>query len=149
MERLHPVTREQEVPVHIEIAAIVAVNFGSKRVQNLRLVHPFSNPPNLLVAKGSSVATFGTNIVGVLSTSLIWADDCIVTIDGSRNTGPNTFAAITTLDKRQAAWECIVHALAFAFIKNSWPATSTTCHGPIMLILGQAVDEAIPNKDRL
>jgi hypothetical protein len=39
--------------------------------------------------------------------------------------------------------------LALAFPEHSWPATITAGHGPIVLVLGQAISQAIADKHRL
>ncbi len=132
---LHPVAREQKVPVYIEVAAVVAVNFGAKSLQDLGLVHPFGDPPNLIVAKRSTITAFDADIIRILSTALVRPDDGIVTVDGGRDTRPDAFATVTALNERKATRECIVHALAFAFVEDSWPATLATCHRSVVLIL--------------
>ncbi len=149
MERLHPVTSKQKVPVYIEVAAIVAVDFGAKSLQNFRLVHPFSDPPNLVVAKRCITTAFDTDIIWILSTPLVRPDNRVVAVDGSRNTRPHTSATITALNERQTAGKCVVHALAFTLTEDSWPATIATCHGPVVLILGQAVNKAVSDQYRL
>ncbi len=148
MERLHPVAGEQEIPVYIEIAAIVAVHFGAKTLQDFRLVHPFGDPPDLFVAERSTVTALDADIVRILSASLVRPDYCIVTVNGSRNTRPDTFAAITALNEREATGKCIIHALAFTFIEDSWPPTVTTCHRPVVLVLSKAVNKAVPDHYR-
>lgn len=74
MEGLHPVTRKQEASVDIEITTVVAVNFGAQGLQYLRLVEVLGDPVKLLVAKGSSILTFRSNVIGVLASSLVGTD---------------------------------------------------------------------------
>ena len=86
MERHHPVTSEQEVSVHIEVAAFIAVNLSAKGLHHLRLVEPFADPSELSVAQGPTILALDTDVVRVLSSALVRSDDSIVAIDCCWNT---------------------------------------------------------------
>lgn len=81
MERLHPVTGEQEAPVEVEIATLVAVDFNSQSPEDLGLVEPLGNPAKLHVAKLPSIFAFRANIIRVLTRSLIGANHGIIAIN--------------------------------------------------------------------
>ena len=81
MKRLHPITRKQEVPVDIEIAAVVRIRLRSKRLKHVGLVKVLSDPVELLVAQATAISALDADIVGVLARSLIGADYRVVAVD--------------------------------------------------------------------
>lgn len=147
MERHHPVTSEQEIPVDIGVAAFVAVNFSAERLHNLRLVEPFADPSKLSVAKRSTILTLHTDVVGILSGTLVGANDSVVAVDCCGHARPNALAIVAAFDEGLAARKCVVHCLALALVDNSWPASITASHGPVVLVLSQAISEAVTNED--
>ena len=146
VERLHPVPSEKEVPIHVKVAPIIAVNLHSKSLHDLWLVQIIVDPPKLGVAQTSILARF-THIVWILTGSLIRTEDGVIAVDGCRNTRPNAPAIVAALDKRLAARQSIVHGLASALVDNGWPAAIPTCHGSVMFVLGKAVGETVTNHD--
>lgn len=86
VERHHPISSEQEVSVDIKVATFVAVNFGAKRLHHLRLVEPLADPSELSVAERSTVLALYTDVIGVLSSALVRANDSIIAVDSCRNT---------------------------------------------------------------
>lgn len=48
-----------------------------------------------------------------------------------------------------AAREGIVHGLASALVDDCWPASITTSHGSVVLVLFQTVGETVADHDRL
>ena len=81
MERHHPVTSEQEVSVHIEVAAFIAVNLSAKSLHHLRLVKPFADPSELSVAQRPTILALDTDVVRILSGALIRSNDSVIAID--------------------------------------------------------------------
>ena len=86
MERHHPVSSEQEVSVHIEVAAFIVVNLSAKSLHHLRLVEPCADPSKLSVAKRSTILALNTDIVRILSSALVRSNDSVVAIDCCWNT---------------------------------------------------------------
>ena len=149
MEWLHPVTLEEEVAVNVEVAAVVARGFRAKRLHHSWFVEVLADPSKLGVAQVAAVLALATNVVHVLAGALVGADHRVIAVDGGRHTRPDALAVVAVLDERLAAWEGIVHSLAFALGQNSRPATLTTGHGAVLLVLGVAVGKTVANQDRL
>lgn len=66
VERLHPVTLEEEVSVDIKVAAVITADFNTELLLNICLVQKFANPSKSRVAQVAAVFTLSTNIIYVL-----------------------------------------------------------------------------------
>ena len=105
----HPVTLEEEVPIDIEIAAVVGVDFDAKARLDFRLVEPLRNVAELRVAEVAAVLAFTANVINILACTLVGTDHSIVAINGCRDTRPDALTFVTVLDQRLAAGKSIVH----------------------------------------
>jgi len=146
--RLHPVALEQEVAVDVEVAAVVRVDLCTDGLHDFLLVEVRGDPVDLIVAKAVAAAG-AANIIDILAGALVWANHSVIAIDRGRNTAPHRLRVVAVLDQASTAGIGVIHRLALALIKNSRPATLTTGHGAIVLILSKAVGKTITNKDRL
>ena len=80
---------------------------------------------------------------------MVGTNESIVAVDTRGDTRPDTFAIVTVLDQTLAAGKCVIHRLAFAFVKNSRVSTLATSHRSVVLILSVSISETIPDQDRL
>lgn len=148
VERLHPVTLEEEVAVDVKVARVKAINFGSNSLQNFGLVEVGANKFEIIVAEAAVFARLA-DIVDVLASALVRTQKGVVAVDGGRNASPGTFTVIARLNHRLAATESIVHGLASALVKNSRVTTLTASHGAVVLILSEAIGETVTDQNRL
>jgi hypothetical protein len=88
-------------------------------------------------------------IVDVLTGFLVWANECIVTVDASWHTRPDALTVVTVLNQAQASWKSIIHGLALALIKDSWPSTITTGHWLVVIVLGKTIGETVTDENSL
>jgi len=149
VERLHPVSLEKEVSVNIKIAAVVATNFNTEFLLNRLFVQILANPAKSRVAEVVGILALTTDVVDILSGSLIRTNHSIVAVDTGRNARPNTLAIIAILDEALTARKSVLHSLAFTIIKNSWVTTLSTSHWLIVLVLSKAISKTVTNQDRL
>ena len=126
---------------------IIAVNLCAKGFHNLWLVEPFVDPSKLSVTE-RSIFAWNTDIVRVLSCSLVGSDDGIVAVDSRRNTWPDTLAIVTAFNEWLASRERVVHSLTLAFFYNGWPATIAASHRPVVFVLREAVGKTVTDQDR-
>lgn len=145
---LHPVTVEEEVTVDVKVAGVVALNFGTQSLPNFGLVEVLRDVVHLLVAKAATLA-LGTDIVDVLTRTLIRSQEGVVAVDGGRDTDPSTLTVVAGLNHRKAARKGIVHRLAGGFIQNSRVATLTASHWSIVWVLGETISQTVSDKHRL
>lgn len=75
VERTHPIALEQEIPVDIKVATVVCHGLNTKSVLDFRLVEIFRNPAERRVAEVARILALATNIVDILASLLVWADD--------------------------------------------------------------------------
>ena len=148
VERLHPVTLEQEVAVDVKVAAVVARSLGTKRFHDFLLVQVFTDPLKVLVAQIASLALLA-DIIHILSGALVGAHHGVVAVNRSRHAGPNGLAVVAILDEGSAARVGILHRLTVAGIQDSGPSTFAASHGLVVLVLCQAVGETVANCDGL
>lgn len=146
---LHPVTMEEEVPVDVKVAGVIAINFGTDSVADFVLVQVFRYVAHALVAKVALVLTLAANIVHVLSGLLVRSKESIVTIDGGRDTDPCTFAAVARLNHGLAAAKGVIHGPTSALIQHSRVTTITTGHGAVVFILSERISQPVANQNRL
>jgi hypothetical protein len=66
VEWLHPVTLEKEVSVDVEIAAIIAANFGTKLSLDFFLIEIFANIAQSRVAEVARVLALATDVIDIL-----------------------------------------------------------------------------------
>ena len=78
VEWLHPVAMQQEISIHVEIAAIIAVNFGTQSLEDFGPIEPLGDPTKLHVAQRSTIRAFFADIVRVLTRALIRTDQATV-----------------------------------------------------------------------
>lgn len=149
VERLHPVTLEEEVAVDVKVAAVIAIDLSTNGVANLLLVQVFADPAESAVAEVAAVLTLATDVIDVLTGALVRSNEGIVAVDGGRDTAPDATALITVVDQRLAAGKGVVHALALALAENGRVATLSAGHGTVVLILGVGISQAVADKDGL
>lgn len=149
MEGLHPVTLEEEVAVDIKVAALIALNLDAESVHDILLVQVVADPAKSAVAEVAVVLALSTDVIDVLTSALVGADELIVTVDGGRNARPDTAALVAVTDKRLASGEGVVHAAALALAENGGVATFAAGHGAVVLILGKRISQAITDEDGL
>ena len=149
MKGLHPVALEEEVAVDVEVAAVVAGDLGAERLHDLLVVQVAADPAELGVAQVAAVLALAADVVDVLPGALVGAEERVVAVDGCRDAGPDAFAVVTALDERLAAGERVVHGLAFAFVEHGRPSALAARHGSVVLVLGQAVGQAVADEDGL
>jgi len=80
VERLHPVTLEQEVPVDVEVAAVVLGNFSTESLHDLVVVEVLGDPVDLVVAE-VPVLTRLADVVDVLTGALVRTDHGVITVN--------------------------------------------------------------------
>jgi len=85
MEWLHPVTLEQEVPVDIEVARIVAADFGTESIHDILLVQVLADIAEGRIAKVALILALSTDIINVLASFLVWANHGIIAVDTGRD----------------------------------------------------------------
>ena len=149
VEGLHPVTLEEEVAVDIEVATVIALNLDTESVHDILLVEVVADPAKSAVAEVVVILALSADVIDVLASALIGADELVVTVDGGRNARPDTAALVAVTDKRLATRESIVHAAALALAENGGVATLTAGHGAVVLILGKRISQAVTNEDGL
>lgn len=147
MKRLHPVARKEEIPIDIEIAAIVPVRLRAQRLNHMRLVQVFGDPVQLLIAETAVIGALDADVVGVLAGPLVGPDDGVVAVDGGGDAGPDAAGIVAGLDEGFAAGKGVVHGSTFAFVEDGGPAAVAAGHGAVPVVLSQAVDETVANKD--
>ena len=146
--RLHPVTLEQEVAVDVKVAGLVRGDFSAQGLHDLLLIEILLNPVEFVVAQRVATARLA-NVVDILASALIRANHGIVAVDGGRDARPDRLGLVAVLDEAGAARVGVVHGLALALVQDSGPATLSTGHGPVVLVLGQAIGEAIADENGL
>lgn len=149
VEGFHPVTLEQEVAVDVKVARVVRRDLDTKFGLYLLLVEELRDPPERRVAQIRAVFALAAHVVHVLSSALIGAHHRVVTVDAGGDAGPDALALVAAFNQRLAARKRVVHSLALALVENSWPATITAGHGPVVLVLGQPISQAIADEHRL
>lgn len=149
VEWLHPVALEQEVAVDVEVARVVRRDLSAKCVDHILLVEVLGDPAQRAVAEVGGVLALTADVVDVLAGALVGPDERVVAVDAGGHAGPHALALVAVLDQGLAAGEGVVHSLAFAVVENSRPAAVTAGHGLVVLVLGQAVGEAVADEDGL
>lgn len=149
VEGLHPVTLEQKVAVDVKVARVVRRDLDTKFGLYLLLVKELRDPSEGRVAQVRAVLTLATHVVHVLSGALVRAHHRVVTVDAGGDAGPDALALVAAFNQRLAACKRVVHSLTLALLKNSWPSAITAGHGPIVLVLGQAISQAVADEHRL
>lgn len=66
MERLHPVTLEEEVSVDIEIAAVICADFNTELSLDVLLVEELADPAKSRVAEIARIFTLSSDVIDVL-----------------------------------------------------------------------------------
>ncbi len=109
MEWLHPITLEEEIAIDVKIAGVVAIDLHTQRFHDRRLIEPLGNISKLLVAEVTRIFTFSPDVINVLASALVRANESIVAVNRSGNTGPNAPTVVATRDERLATWERVLH----------------------------------------
>jgi hypothetical protein len=148
VERLHPITGEEEVSVDVKVARVVLADLGAESLHDLGSVEVLADPVKLIVAKTVAAALLG-DVVRVAASLLVRTNHGVVAVDGGRNTRPDAFAVVTALNQAQAAGQGIVHSLALLRVKDSRRTTLTASHGTVLGVLGQTIGKTVTNEDGL
>lgn len=111
VEWLHPVTLEEEVAIDVEIAGLVALDLHTQCFHHRGFVEPFRDISKLLVAEIATILTLSPNIVDILASALIGADQSVVAVDRSWDARPGAATVVATRDQRLATWESVLHRL--------------------------------------
>jgi hypothetical protein len=166
VERLHPITLEEEVAVDVEITAVVTAYFNTEFLLNSLLVQKFADPAKGRITKVARILAWTADIVNILKTvsvrrrhkkhdltylssSLIRTYHSVVAVDACGDTRPNTLTIIAVLDEALAARKSVGHSLAFTIVKDSWVTTLSTSHWLIVLVLSKTISETVTNQNRL
>ena len=149
VEGLEPVTGKEEIAVDVHVAAVVAINFGTKSLHDLGPVQVLRDPSERGVAEVAAVLALAADVVNVLSSALVGADESVIAVDAGRHTGPGAPGIVAALDKRLAAGERVVHRLAFALGKYGGVATITAGHGAVVGVLCVSICQAVADQDTL
>lgn len=149
VERLHPVTVEQEVAVDVEVAAVVAIDcLNAKGLHNILLVQVLVDGGKARVAEAASLAV-NANIVRVAARLLVGANHLVVAVDGGGDAAQPALALVAAGNHGLAPGQGVVHALALALVKNSIVATITAGHGAVVRVLRVRISQAIADEDGL
>lgn len=149
VERLHPVTLEEEVAVDVKVARVVRRHLNTKGLHNLFLVEVLGNPSKSWVAEIVVVLALATDIIDVLAGALVWANHGVVAVDGGWDAGPDGLGLVALLDQGLAAWEGVVHGAALGLVEDSWVATVTAGHWAVVVVLGKWIGQAVTDEDGL
>lgn len=149
MEWLHPITLEQEITVDVKVAALVVGDLGTERLLDVLAVEVLTDPSELGVAEIAGVLALATNIINILSGLLVWADHSVVAVDGSWDTAPDGLRLVAALNEGQAAWQSVVHSLAFAGVEDSWPSSVTAGHWLVVFVLCKTIGKTVSDQDGL
>lgn len=82
-----------------------------------------------------------------MARALVRTDDGVVAVDTGGDAGPDAAGAVAAFDEGFAAREGVVHGLAFAFAEHGGPAAGAAGHGTVVVVLRQAVGEAVADED--
>lgn len=149
VERLHPITIEQEIAVDVEVAAVVAIDcLYAKGLHNVLLVQVLVDGGKARVAEAASFAV-NANIVRVTARLLVGADHLVVAVDGGRDTAQPALTLVAAGNHGLTPGQGVVHALALALVKDSIVTTVTTGHGAVVRVLRVWISQAIADKDGL
>lgn len=146
---LHPVTVEQEVTVDVKIARVVALDLSTDGLANFGLVQVFRDIVHALIAQVGPRITLGADVVDVLSSLLVRANEGVVAVDRSRNAQEGTLSVVARLNQGLAAGQSIVHGLAAGLVQDSRVATIATRHGTVVIVLGETVGETVTDQNGL
>lgn len=149
MERLHPVTVEQEIPVDIEVAAVVAIDgLHAQSGHDLPFVEVLVDVAQSWVAEAAAFAV-NTYVVRVPARLLIGTENLVVAVDGGWNTAQPALALVAAANHGLAPGQGIIHRLAVAFTEHSIVTTLTASHGAVVGVLSVGVSQAVANEHRL
>lgn len=136
-------------PVNVKVAAVIAADLNSEFLHDSLVIEVGRNPAKSRVAEVARIFTLATNVVNVLTGLLVWSNHSVVAVDGSWNTGPDTFAIVAVLDQALATWESIIHSLTLRLVKNSRPWSVTASLWSVVLILSKWVGQTVSNENGL
>jgi len=149
VEGLHPVALEKEVTVDVKVATVIAADFNAELLLNGFLIQVLADPAKGRIAEVVGVFALTTDVVDILSSSLVRTEHSIVAVDARWNARPNALAIVAVLNETLATGKSIFHSLALAVVENSWVTTLSTCHWLIVLVLGKTISKTITNEDGL
>lgn len=149
VERLHPVTIEQEVAVDVKVAAVVAIDrLNTKGLHNILLVQVLVDGGKARVAEAASLAV-NANIVRVAARLLVGANHLVVAVDGGGDAAQPALALVAAGNHGLAPGQGVVHALALTLVKDSIVTTITAGHGAVVGVLRIRISQAIADEDGL
>lgn len=149
VERLHPVTLEEEVAVDIKIAAVVTVNsLDAESSHDLPFVEILVNVAQSRVAEATTLTIYA-DIVGVPARLLVGAKNLIVAVDRSGHTAEPALAFIAAVDHGLTARQGIVHGLTVTLAQDGIVATFTAGHRAVVRVLAVRVGQTVADQDRL
>jgi hypothetical protein len=149
MERQHPVAGEQEISVNIEVAAVIFADFGTKLRHDSLLIQILADPAKSGIAQVARVLTFSAHIIDIVPGLLIRTNQCIIAVDAGRDARPNALRVVAVLNELLAAWQGVIHGLAFALIKYAGPCAVTASLRPVVCVLRVTIGETVTNQNRL
>lgn len=149
VERLHPVTLEEEVAVDVSVAAFVVVDsLDAEGGHDVPLVQVLVNVVETGVAETATLAIYA-HVVGVATRLLVGSEDLVVAVDGGRHTAEPALAFIAAADHGLAARKSIVHGLAVTLGQDSVVATFAAGHGAVVRVLGVGVSQTVADQNGL
>lgn len=149
VEWLHPVALEEEVAVDVKVAAVVGRDLSSKGFHDGLLVQIVADVAQPLIAKVTRVLALATDVVNVLTSALVGTHHGIVAVDRCGHTAPHTAALVAVVDQRLAARKGVVHATAFAFVKDRRIPTLAAGHWAVVFVLSVAISQAVADQNGL
>ena len=149
MEGLHPVPLEQEVPIDVAIAALVAADFDAQRLLDFVLVQVIADPLELRIAQTAGILALGPDVVDVLARALVRPDHRVVAVDRRRHARPHALGLVAVLDQARAARVRVLHRLALARVQHGRPSALAARHRLVVRVLCQAVGQAVADQHRL
>lgn len=149
VERLHPVTVEQEVAVDVKVAAIIRVDrLNAESLHYVLLVQVLVDGGETWIAQATSLAVYA-NIVRISACLLVRTDHLVVAIDGGRNTAQPALALVAAGDHGLAPRKGVVHALTLALVQDSIVSTLSAGHWAVVRVLGVGVGQTVADEDGL
>lgn len=147
MERLHPITVEQEISVYIEVAAVVAIDcLNAEGLHDVLLVQILVDGGKTGIAEATSFAVYA-NIVWVTTRLLVCANHLVIAVDGGRHTAQPALTFVAAGNHGLASRQGVVHALTLALAENGIVTTVATGHGTVVRVLGVRIGKAVADED--
>ncbi|KAJ6261277.1 Dihydroxyacetone kinase [Drechslerella dactyloides] len=148
MVRLHPITREEEVAVDVEVAGIVLGHLRAEGVDYALLVQVAGDPAEVRVAQVRGILARAADIVHVRARALVRSHHRVVAVDGRGHAAPHALAVVAVGDEVRAARVCVLHVLAFRVVQHGGVSALAAGHRLVVFVLREAIGEAVADQYR-